>query len=967
MKTTLLSILLLFAVFPVFGESQDQPSPTIMTTDFEQWSVTRWTIDDGLPQNSVTSIVQAPDGHLWLGTFGGLVQFDGNQFIPPGFVHDSSGVASRIVSMHLDRDGALWLGGAGRGLLRFHNGTLSHFGPEDGAPGGPIWSIIVDPEGVIWAAGNGLSRWDGERFIPEPLIDRAVVWSMVPDPTDGILAMTSKGLLRVDSQGSRFLETGFESNQSDWWFIGHEPRPHPWLTKGSTFIDTQSPQSRTEGMTGDARAIVRASFVDRNGGWWIGASNGLFFTSSADGPGDAPEFLRVFPEISKVRAIFEDAEGNLWIGTDGDGLFRIQKRTHTLVEYHEILYRTGSQWWMAGDAEGVWCIRSGPKPKAVRLSSDGAGTTIDLSIHGVKKVNSAYSAHDGSLWISSNRSVTRIQGDVSIPMPHNLPGPITAFTEFDGILHCGGNGFVARLEPDGSWRRLASPEGAVKRFAVGDDGEIWFITNKTLYRFSDDELTDFGNVAKIPQSLRALTIAKNGDVWVGSYGGGLVRLRGHDVLTLTKNQGLPDDGVSFVAIDENGSLWANSNRGVFRLRAEEVAEYAAGQSSRVHCRVFRTGEAHGDQGWFSPEGRLVLPTTEGLAFLETRAQSNFQPAQVQIQSVSSGQRQYASGSEIELDSGDRSVRLTFSAISLGHSDQISIRYRLTGDFQWHEAITSQEIVLTKLPPGDHVVRIAARVGDGPWEDVSLQLSVPFHFYEAAWFRGLIVIGLVALVYITVRWRLARHGALRDKQASLITEVYERERRRIGRELHDDISQRIATIAMDASHGISDNSVGTARITEALQGLSVDVHRISRHLHPSMLTDLGLRRAIEAECREFSKRTGIAVTAELCDPAPTTGGQVDLALFRILQESLRNIEKHARATSVKVELNHGTRDGLTLRVVDSGRGFNADDQNVGLGFVSMRERARLIGGIFRVSSQPDLGTTIEVEVSCAPSR
>lgn len=202
--------------------------------------------------------------------------------------------------------------------------------------------------------------------------------------------------------------------------------------------------------------------------------------------------------------------------------------------------------------------------------------------------------------------------------------------------------------------------------------------------------------------------------------------------------------------------------------------------------------------------------------------------------------------------------------------------------------------------------------------------------------------------------------LEELAGRLIT-AQEDERQRIARELHDDITQRLAAIAIDA--GTVEQSAdpprlqeGLARVKLQMAQLARDIHGLSRRLHPKLLDDLGLVAAIEAECRAFFERGGAPVRFTAGGDWSALPKPAALALFRIVQESLRNIEKHAGAEEVSIRLQREA-DSAHLIVEDNGRGFS--ERRPGLGLASMEERARLLAGRFRVDSAPGAGTKVEV--------
>jgi signal transduction histidine kinase len=197
---------------------------------------------------------------------------------------------------------------------------------------------------------------------------------------------------------------------------------------------------------------------------------------------------------------------------------------------------------------------------------------------------------------------------------------------------------------------------------------------------------------------------------------------------------------------------------------------------------------------------------------------------------------------------------------------------------------------------------------------------------------------------------------------LIT-AQEDERRRVARELHDDLSQRLAAVAIEAgrlergSNGASPAAM--ERVKEHISRIAQDIHGLSRRLHPAMLDDLGLAAAIEAECRSLLERGGPPVNVRFQGPLDDIGRDVQLAVYRIVQEALRNIQRHSGADEVDLLVSR-TAEGLELKIRDNGQGFdrNQPGWRGGLGIASMEERARLLGGWFRISSNAGEGTLLE---------
>ena len=222
----------------------------------------------------------------------------------------------------------------------------------------------------------------------------------------------------------------------------------------------------------------------------------------------------------------------------------------------------------------------------------------------------------------------------------------------------------------------------------------------------------------------------------------------------------------------------------------------------------------------------------------------------------------------------------------------------------------------------------------------------------------------------------RHSerALRESHARIqhlarrLVATQERERSRVARELHDDLSQKLALLTMDLNQLADDSLRQEAELRERIRVLTTqaadiarDVHRISHALHPSMLATLGVVRAVEQYCAEFAATHGLGIEFA-CDGLPFHIPQeVELCTFRIVQEALQNAAKHSGTATLHVHLSYDD-ESLMLHIADRGRGFEPDETDRrGLGLVSMQERVDALGGEFTVLASAGRGTRISVRL------
>jgi PAS domain S-box-containing protein len=199
----------------------------------------------------------------------------------------------------------------------------------------------------------------------------------------------------------------------------------------------------------------------------------------------------------------------------------------------------------------------------------------------------------------------------------------------------------------------------------------------------------------------------------------------------------------------------------------------------------------------------------------------------------------------------------------------------------------------------------------------------------------------------------------------LIEAQELERLRISRELHDDIAQRVALLAIELGQ-LQENPFQTrgriAELQKQTAEIAADIQSLSHELHSSKLQFLGLAAATKSFCQEFETQQKVAITFRTDDLPTALPPDISLCFFRVLQESLRNAAKHSSVCHFEVRL-WGTSNEIHLTVSDSGVGFDNEVAKAsrGLGLISMEERLKMLNGTFSIESRPHLGTTIHARV------
>jgi signal transduction histidine kinase len=352
---------------------------------------------------------------------------------------------------------------------------------------------------------------------------------------------------------------------------------------------------------------------------------------------------------------------------------------------------------------------------------------------------------------------------------------------------------------------------------------------------------------------------------------------------------------------------------------------------------------------------------------------------------------------ISLTYADRMIAIEFAALNCRTPRETRYRYKLDGfDDDWIEVDSSQRLVTyTNLHPRRYLFRVKAASAHGAWNETerTIALIVTPPWWATWWFRGLALALTVGGAGALYTWRVnslkrqrraleaeiverkqaeealrSSHRHIQDLAGRLIS-AQEAERSRIARELHDDVNQHLVSLSMSLSslkHRLPAAAAELPRVVTGIQEqayrLSEEIRRVSHELHPAVLQHAGLVAALKRRCQECADQHGIDIRFRTEGDLERVSPQVGLCLYRIAQEALHNIARHAAARQVEVLLARGI-DTLELRVRDDGQGFDLEEaqQRGGLGLISMHERVRLVQGTVQIDTAPRRGTDLRIRV------
>ncbi|HYO62570.1 MAG TPA: two-component regulator propeller domain-containing protein [Pyrinomonadaceae bacterium] len=964
-----------------------------------------WTTENGLPQNDVT-LVQTRDGYLWLATHGGLARFDGVKFTVFDTGNTPALRSNRILALCEDAAGDLWIGTQSGGLTRYSQGNFTTYTAKDGLPDESVFNLLADARGNLWASTpKGLARLSAGRFT-------------VYTTRDG-LADNKAFIVGAGPDGGPWVSAGGSLMQfQDGRFTAHravEGFPADWSRRitgkhvardGSVWLATTYGLARLEngvfkvlttepalGAQGPRSETVVYIYEDRRGHVRFITPAGLARYADGKVVVDAP-----IPELSRlvvggtVRAVVEDREGNVWLGTGGKGLHRFKPRQVTAYATDEGLSDSGfipvtddgeGGVWLGG--AGLFRFRDG---KFTRLAFDAA-------------VRSLHRDAAGTLWVGTDgKGLYRVEGGRLVA--HHLSnaslagvavGAINSDREGHLWVGTGGDegqeGGLYRLK-DGAATLYRTSEGLVSndvRFIAADRrSALWVGTTGGLSRFQDGRFTNYTTEQGLSNNyVRDVYEDADGALWIGTYGGGLNRLKDGRLARITTREGLFDNVVSRVLEDDRGNLWMSGNRGLFRASRRELNDLADGRLSSVNCISYgvadgmKSNETNGGgqpAGWKARDGSLWFPTITGVVRI-VPGDLNPLPPPVHVEQVLVGKSPADPRRPIEVPPGRGDLEIHYTGLSLTAPEKVRFRYKLEGyDANWVEAGGRRVAYYTNAPPGRYVFRVAAANNDGVWstEEATVAVVVRPPFWRTWWFISCAVAVVGCGAWLLYRRRIARVERARRAQEEFSKQLIasqEGERKRIAAELHDSLGQDLLIIKNRAALGLRllDDPAKAREQIEQIAGTASQsirgVRQIAYNLRPYQLDEIGLTQALEELVERVAGSCPVRLSASidyLDDLFPADSG---INLYRIVQEAINNVWKHSEANEARVTVRRLASE-LEVTVEDDGRGFAADaraadGERPGFGLVGLGERARMLGGRLVVRSSPGRGTTVRLTI------
>jgi signal transduction histidine kinase/ligand-binding sensor domain-containing protein len=957
------------------------------TAQTNSYVIQQWNVEDGLPQSTVRCITQTQDGYIWVGTWNGLARFDGIRMTIFKSSNTPALISSNIMSLFTDRGGQLWIGTDQGGLVCYSNNQFNDFDSLDGISAKRILSINEDHSGRVWFATElGIYVYDGKRFLhfsaanglPFTYANQTLPFPVIGKTEKMYLGFVGAGAIVSLNNDSLTVHESFEVGG---YIITIDSTGTMWSGfRGKGFIRRKDGKEHID--RSFANEQPGETYILRNEEKWLLTPNDIRIISDSNS-----RRLETIDNISLsgITNVFEDREGNIWLGKEGGGLILLRKK------YVEVLSKQSgfpADMVLCGleDRSGNVWIGSWDGGLIKRTQGSNYFSTVKLP-NNILSVYTLFESHDGTILAGAwGKGLYRIGKEKTqiisnnilndnisiISVVEDMRGGLWVGTAHNGVVHIKGNEIKEWNEKTGLSRNR------VNSILAARNGDIWISASANgVNRISNGTLTVYKKGSGLNDNFTS-PMYEDGDgaIWIGTNNG-LTRRKDGVFSYVTEAHGLFDGAIAQIIEDDLGNFWIGAIHGIYRVSKQELNDAADGKISSVRC--FTIGKEDGMLNeetsgggtfrcWKTSDGKLWFSTSQGVVIVDPRTVTiNSTAPIVIIEDVWIENRPVPLQNEIVLEPGQSKIEIRYTGIHFTSPKKIRFKYQMDGlDNRWSDAGTNRFVQFTNLDPGEYTFRVKAENNAGIFnlQDASMRIIVLPPFYATWWFLSIMILFFLTIGPAIYSYRVRQLTHEKERQIEFsrrLIESQESERKRIAAELHDGLGQNLLIIKnklLVALQSLSKQETTTLQVEEASDVVSntiEEVRSISHNLRPHQLDQLGITKTIRSIARQVNESTAIEFSAEIQDIDGILSPEQEISLFRIVQESFNNIIKHSGATKVTVNVVRNT-NAIILAIADNGKGISSSQ---GFGISGMQERAKMFGWELLITSQAGTELTVKI--------
>ena len=588
-----------------------------------------WTVESGLPQNTIQTIIQTHDGYLWMGTPSGLARFDGVRFTV--FTKQNTPVLKNdnILALYEDTNQILWIGTDGGGLYSYQNKVWRHFSRKEGLSNDHIKAIVADWRGNLWIGTEyGLNRLSNEDIkvftIDDGLLDNIITVLNIDNNGHLLVGTLQGGLARINRESVQIFDQkdGLGSQAISSIHIDSRGITHIGTFNGIYLLD-QSSDFFTE-LPGTYHIPI-SSMVETEWGFiWAGTMVEGLFQFGKSGT-KSRENIIALPD-DYVRCMIRDREGHIWIGTDTAGLIQIKLREVQAITRDQGLPENGVSTLIEDRDGNLWI---GLRNRGIyKISADGVLRQIS-AIPGLSNqgINALYEDLDGTIWCGTqNNGLFRIHNEHYKHLTNEaglLSNTVTS------IFRKQGGGIWIGTDKGLSSYHSGKIIQEENRGLKGNKINLLFEdSHNNFYAGTEDGLYWQSGVgwvivdSALSMEISSLYEDEDKIFWVGTNGNGLKIWKDDKIFTYTESMGLCDDHILSISPDENDHLWMSTYNGVFRVDRKQILNQINDNNLSIYPVIYDEYDGMPSRQcsgnvypavWKTKNGKLLYPTVNGIS------------------------------------------------------------------------------------------------------------------------------------------------------------------------------------------------------------------------------------------------------------------------------------------------------------------------------------------------------------------
>lgn len=826
-------VILWLALLSLHTHAYQSTSPLHPSSD--SLTTQSWTIDDGLPVNTVNTIIQDRKGFLWLATYDGLVRFDGENF--KIFDHANTPLMphNRTTHLHIDKNDGKWVALEYGGVLHINGNSTRFFDSDNGFTTGDIIQIKENASGTLFFnTSQGLYSFkdgsfslifDGKNKLQQQIrdflyADNGIIWLATRDglieldtqnntqkaytidggslnndfysiheTSNGEMLVGTRGGLYVLKNGSLQMPTSYLNTSNTLVSYIYEDDQVLLISTSNGIFKINNGTTQFIVGSNELNNVFKTFFRDSQGTLWMIGKKGALATLKG-------QTIQEFHGVDYfITNIYEDREQNIWLASVQGGLIMLRRSLVKTIGVPEglsgdnilALYKDSqNRFWVSARSNWLNMIENG-KVKQFPKSDINSNTILSIEedqqgamLFGTLRTG-IFRLENGQLInypISNDIDKNTIRAIFSSSADSIWLGTYNGLLLLNSQLQLLQEYNTANGLSGNKIRYITETQDGTLLVATMSNG-LDAIKNGTIKNYSVKDGLSSNNIRSI-----YVDEDKPNTLWVGTENNGLNRIQDESIHYLTEKDGLPDDNIHWISQDSQGWLWISTNIGIAQLHKDNVNSYLNGETNayrQIHYgkkEGMRNPEGNGafqEAGIRNDNDEFWFATQEGVAIIKAGAvnQQVYEP-HVLIREIVAG-NQVFNGDNLEFEPEINALQIYFNGISFSYPEHTRFRYKIEElHSSWIDIGTQKELLISDLAPNTYTLVLQASNIAGKWSPhtSSLTFTITPRFYQHWWFYALVIGGLWALIHFIISIRYKRLILKQEQLESVIKEQTE---------------------------------------------------------------------------------------------------------------------------------------------------------------------------------------------------